>query len=170
MSRRTLLLNADNQPLTFISERKLWKLMYKDKVEIINDWNKSIIWKSQRINHPSVVRMKYYIYYYAMKNHFSRKVLILRDSSTCQYCSKTLSQHQITIDHVVPRERGGRTSYTNCVVACYACNNKKANRLLEETNFKLLKPPMAPAAIPAFSSIELKDVWHDSWNSYLNIS
>ena len=169
MSRRTLLLNDDYQPLAFISERKLWKFMYKDKIEIISNWNKDINWMGKLIGHPCVVKMKKHIYYYSRKNHFSRKVLILRDNSTCQYCGKKLSANQITIDHITPKHRGGRTNYTNCVVSCYNCNNKKGNKLLEETSFKLIKAPTVPSSSSTFASLEFKDNWHDDWNNYLHL-
>ena len=63
---------------------------------------------------------------------FNRKNLFARDQHTCQYCGRNEPSHKLSLDHVIPRERGGRTSWTNCVLACIRCNVRKGSRLLDE--------------------------------------
>jgi 5-methylcytosine-specific restriction endonuclease McrA len=73
----------------------------------------------------------------------SRKNILLRDRNTCQYCGVVLSSAELTLDHVVPRSRGGNSTWENLVACCHPCNRKKGNQLLGETNMKLLREPRA---------------------------
>jgi 5-methylcytosine-specific restriction endonuclease McrA len=79
---------------------------------------------------------------------FSRRNLYKRDRSTCQYCGKRPGSKELSIDHVVPRSRGGRTTWENCVLACMRCNRRKASRLPTEAGLKLLKRPTRPKWTP----------------------
>jgi len=78
------------------------------------------------------------------KVRFSRQSVFKRDSYTCQYCAKKLSRKDLTIDHVVPRSRGGLTNFKNIVAACFKCNTKKANRTPEEAQMPLRTKPTIP--------------------------
>ncbi len=75
---------------------------------------------------------------------YTRRNVVRRDGLRCQYCGRTPGLASLTIDHVVPRSRGGTTSWFNCVTACLACNGRKADRTLEESGMRLLRPPHAP--------------------------
>jgi len=75
---------------------------------------------------------------------FTRKNLYKRDDFTCQYCLKGMPNGKLTIDHIIPRSRGGRSTWENCVLACKPCNGKKANKSLEEVGFVLNKKPQKP--------------------------
>lgn len=167
--KRTLLLNSNYETLSFISEQRLWKLMYCNKIDVLETWNDQILWKGAHINHPSVVILKTNAPFFVNKTSFNRKVLIVRDDFTCQYCGKKLFASQVTIDHVIPRKFGGRTSYTNCVVACYSCNNRKSDKMLADTNMKLLNKPTMPSnALRTYRYLNIKDNWNQSWNKYLS--
>ena len=96
---------------------------------------------------------------------FSRKNVYLRDNHRCQYCGVQYSDHELTLDHVVPRVDGGKTTWTNVVTACAACNLRKADRLLEETHMRLLRPPRPPAPV-LFISLALHAV-PETWRQYL---
>jgi len=74
----------------------------------------------------------------------TRRNLLKRDNYTCQYCGKQFTPDNLSIDHVHPRSRGGRTTWDNCVTSCFRCNSKKANKLLEQTSFKLERLPTKP--------------------------
>ena len=79
---------------------------------------------------------------------FTRRNLFLRDDYTCQYCGHRAAPDRLSVDHVVPRSRGGRTSWDNCVLACMGCNARKADRTIKEAGLKLLKPPSRPRWTP----------------------
>jgi 5-methylcytosine-specific restriction endonuclease McrA len=102
----------------------------------------------RRIRIPEVILLTRYGRIPTRHVAFSRRNLYRRDNSTCQYCCERLSASELTIDHVIPRSRGGRTSWDNCVVACGACNRRKGDRTLEETKMKLLRLPRAPQWTP----------------------
>jgi len=76
--------------------------------------------------------------------HFSRRTLFKRDRNTCQFCGIRPKNDELTIDHVVPRSQGGQTTWENCVLACYKCNSKKADRTPKQAGMKLLSVPKKP--------------------------
>ena len=82
---------------------------------------------------------------------FSRRNLCIRDKYTCQFCGRRLDGNSLTIDHVLPRSRGGKATWDNCVLACVACNERKGSRTPEEAGMHLKKPPRRPAWSPSFS-------------------
>jgi len=141
MAKKTLLLNASYEILSFIAERKALKLIVKNKVEIISTWDDVINFGYGSMKLPAILRLKNHVRRNYYNSNFSKRALIKRDRSMCQYCAKTLSSSQITIDHVTPRSQGGVTSYVNCVVCCYGCNNKKANRTPDQAMMVLMKTP-----------------------------
>ncbi len=81
---------------------------------------------------------------------FTRRNLLRRDQSMCQYCGRFPGHHELSIDHVIPRARGGDTSWENCVLACVQCNRRKGSKLIEQTGMKLLARPRAPQWSPIF--------------------
>lgn len=170
MSKKTLLLDSSYQVLSFISERRLFKLLFKEKVEIESSWNDEISWINGKIKYPSIVRLKKYIKRTYFNSNFSRRSIIKRDESKCQYCDKKLSASQITIDHILPKARGGITSFVNCVVSCHSCNNKKADRTPEQADMTLLKRPMHPSFLIQHYVPESQEYWHADWDNYFTIT
>jgi 5-methylcytosine-specific restriction endonuclease McrA len=171
MSRKTLLLNASYEVLSFIPERKALKLLFKDKVEVVSSWsNIEIRWDTGKIKHPSILRLKNHVRRNYYNSNFSRKALVKRDKNTCQYCGLKLSASQITIDHVLPRAQGGITSFTNCVVCCQQCNNIKADRTPEQANMVLLKKPTHPSFSAAHYVADPQEYWHVDWDDFLGNS
>jgi 5-methylcytosine-specific restriction endonuclease McrA len=165
---KTLLLDSSYQVLSFISEKKVMKLIVKDKVEIVEEWQNSFItWSSGKIKHPSVVRLKKHVRRNYFNSNFSRKALIKRDRSVCQYCCRKLTASQITIDHVLPRAQGGITSFTNTVVACTPCNNLKADKTPEQANMKLLRKPTHPSFSMHHYASDQQENWNFAWDDYL---
>lgn len=169
MAKKTLLLDASYQVQSFIDLKKALKHIVKDKVEVVSNWDETISYGSGKIKHPSILRLKNPIKRTYFNSNFSRKVLVKRDKSSCQYCSKKLSASNVTIDHVLPRAQGGTTSYTNCVVACQICNNFKADRTPEQASMKLLRKPQHPAFVSLKYSIDPSEQWHKDWDDFLNI-
>jgi hypothetical protein len=169
MAKKTLLLSSSYQVLNFITEKKVIKLLVKEKIETINEYDDYIVWTSGKIRHPSVVRLKNSFSRNYSKTGFSRNVLIKRDRKTCQYCGEVLISSQITIDHIIPRSLGGSTSFSNCVVCCKLCNSVKGNKIPEHAGMVLLRKPMLPS-FSDYNSYVNKDEndWHNSWDDYLN--
>lgn len=96
---------------------------------------------------------------------FSRRNLYRRDGLCCQYCHSRHTPSQLSIDHVLPRSRGGKTSWENCVLACLRCNTKKANRTPRESGLKLLRPPRRPAWSPLLET--LPNLRPESWSKFI---
>lgn len=170
MSKKTLLLNASYEVLNFIPERKVIKHLIKDKVEVISTWDDDIVWGTGSVKHPSIIRLKTHVKRNYFNSNFSRKALIKRDRSTCQFCSQKLMASQITIDHVLPRAQGGITSFTNCVVSCHDCNNKKAARTPEQANMILMKKPTHPSFSACHYIADPQEHWHQDWDDFLSNS
>lgn len=165
--RKVLLLNSSYEVLSFIIEKKALKLLIKDKVEVLSYWNDYIHYSSGKIKIPAILRLKHHVRRNYYNSNYSRRALVKRDRSMCQYCAKSLSAAQITIDHVVPRSLGGTTSFTNCVVCCFSCNNKKADRTPDQANMVLMKKPIAPSLAHMYNFVDSNEQWHEDWNGWL---
>ena len=168
-NKKTLLLNASFEILSFINERKAFKLLCKEnKVEVVSNWDDIIKWGSGQIHHPSILRLKNYVKRNYFNSNFSRKALVKRDQNHCQYCNKKLTAGQITIDHVLPKAQGGITSFTNCVVCCYICNNRKADRTPEQAGLVLIKKPTHPSFAAYYNVSDTQEYWFPGWDDFLN--
>jgi hypothetical protein len=147
------------------------KFFAKDKVEIISLWPDEIIsWASGQMNYPATIKLKepFKRTFHRYANFtFSRKEIVKRDESCCQYCGEKLSPSKITIDHVIPKSHGGTTSFTNCVVACYPCNGKKANKTPEQANVVLLKRPAFPSFSANYYDSDEDGPWHPDWDTFV---
>jgi|ERR1700722_2928851 len=142
--KRVLLLNSTEEVLAFISERKAIRLLYKNKVDVVSSWLDDVfMWFGQLIHFPAIIKMRYYVHRKITKLLFSRKAVLKRDKYICQYCSKSFKIG--TIDHIVPRSLGGKSTFTNCVAACFPCNKKKADKPLHDTNMRLVATPIQPS-------------------------
>ena len=172
-NKRTLLLNSDWSPLTFITDRRAMALIFKEKAEVVAgmDGVSTGYWEDAFIRSPSVsykvpatLRMLYRTPANREPLNFSKKLLFHRDDHTCQYCHQQFSAKHLTIDHVVPKSKGGRTSWENCVAACERCNRRKDNASVEEAGLRLLKKPVKPNRIFLMA---VRDEWHLSWTTFL---
>ena len=165
-----LVLNADYRPLSYYP-LSLWpwqdaiKAAWLDRVDIVAEYDEYVRSPSTQIRIPSVVVLKDYVKP-QKRVAFTRFNLFLRDEFSCQYCG---AKGELTFDHVVPRARGGITSWENVVAACSRCNLKKGSRSLKQSGLSLRKAPRQPA------SEELRNMGrkfppnflHDSWLDFL---
>lgn len=103
---------------------------------------------SFRIRVPEVILLRVYNGFVQHDVRFSRRNIFERDKNTCQYCGRRISKAELTIDHVVPRSRGGYDCWENLVLACVACNVRKANRTPEEAQMPLIRKPAKPTWLP----------------------
>jgi len=100
---------------------------------------------------------------------FTRHNIFERDKNTCQYCGKHFDKRDLNLDHVVPRDRGGATTWENIVCSCIPCNTRKANRLPHEAGMKLLRKPARPKWRP-FLHITFDAKVHESWRHFIDFA
>src|SRR6266404_2636543 len=138
-----LVLNASYEPINICAARRALVLVLKG-VAMTEEENGHFL-HAQRIaiRLPSVIRLLEYRRIPHQTRALSRKNILLRDRNTCQYCAIVLSASDLTLDHVVPRSRGGLSTWENLVACCHSCNRTKGNQLLVETSMKLLREPRA---------------------------
>ena len=167
VERKILLLNSDYRPLRFVTWQRGLKLMHREKVDIISQWEGVNVRSCTRaITLPSTLRLKAHVKYYRGKVKFSKKIIKIRDNFRCQYCGKRGERSKLTIDHIIPVSRGGQSTFENCVCACYSCNNKKNNHLLSETSMTLLMPPRTPS-YDIYYGLFPSSIHHPDWRIFL---
>jgi len=140
-----IVLNADYQYLTSISWKKAVCLFYKGKIEVLKytDFVIQNVEKTIQLQLPSIVKLVKFVKIKYNSTQFSKYNVFLRDNFTCQYCNTKISDN-LTIDHVVPKSKGGKTIWTNVVTCCKKCNLKKGNKTLQECGQVLLTKPYQP--------------------------
>jgi 5-methylcytosine-specific restriction endonuclease McrA len=142
--QQVLVLNASYEPLNVCSVRRAHVLVWKGKAEVIEDLDRPLRAASSTFRWPHVIRLLAYVRVpRAVQRRISRRALFARDGWRCVYCGS--STGRLTLDHVVPRSRGGESSWENVVTACAPCNLRKGDRLLDESGLSLTRLPKAPA-------------------------
>lgn len=168
-----LVLNADYRPLSYFP-LSLWswqdavKAVFLGRVTILSQYDRIVRSPSFEMPLPSVIALKDYVSA-SRYPAFTRFNVFLRDAFSCQYCNTSHPTPELTFDHVVPRSRGGHTSWSNVVTACSQCNTRKGSRLLNECGMRLRTEPWRP------TSYELQETGrafppnhlHESWRDYL---
>ena len=157
-----LVLNATYEPLNVVSLRRAIVLLLKDKAEVLEVAEQHIRSASISIPMPLVIRLVYYVRVpRRVYIPLSRRTLMIRDSYTCQYCGAQPPKSNLTIDHVVPKTRGGQTVWDNVVCACKPCNLQKGCRTPEEAHMNLRANPERPQylAIVVLSHTPGHTVW-----------
>ena len=168
----TLLLNSNYEPisilpLSVINWQHAIKLMYLGRVQVLETYPDWLI-RSERlaINVPSVAVTKEY-FHYKKYVKFSRYNMFMRDLFQCQYCGDVFDFDDLTIDHVKPVSKGGRTEWENCVTACKPCNHTKGDK----QNIRPMHKPYKPdyyALVKRWKDMPFT-VRQDSWNQYLGV-
>ncbi len=124
---------------------------------------------SLRIRIPRVILLLFFDRLPAKEVKFTRQNVFERDKNTCQYCRQRFDRKELNIDHVVPRQRGGLTSWTNVVCSCIDCNSRKANRTPEEAGMRLVRKPKKPRWRP-FLEIQFARSHDHSWRHFLDLA
>lgn len=162
---RVLILNASFEPLHVCSVRRAVNLLLHDVVERVEDAGHVLRTPSTDFPVPSVVRLKRYVRRpHRQRVAFNRRNVFRRDDQRCQYCGERV--HDLTLDHVVPRSRGGPTSWENVVACCRPCNARKRDRTPEEARMALRRLPVAPAFLFSAAYGIMPDV-DPAWLPYL---
>ncbi len=170
---RTLLLSQGYEPVKIIPWQRAMTLLTLDKVDVVEEYDAEIRATSMILKVPAVIRLRKAFRRHAKLVKFSRVNIYARDRYRCQYCGTKCTIDQLTYDHVIPRSRGGRTTWDNIVSCCYACNSHKANRTPAEARMTLLSTPTRPTWMPAvqirISTRSVPDAWRDYvyWTSDL---
>ena len=168
-----LVLNADFRPLSYFP-LSLWswqeaiKAVFLDRVNIVAEYDHVVRSPPFEMRLPSVISLKEYIPA-ARRPAFTRFNVFLRDRFTCQYCGHRFPTHELTFDHVLPRSRGGRTTWRNVVTSCADCNLRKGNRLPGENGMTPLRPPHEPTTFLLQENGRSfpPNFLHESWRDYL---
>lgn len=136
-----LVLNATYEPLCVVSSRRAVVLVLGEKAEIVHESGAEMHSERLTVQVPSVIRLRYFVRVpFARRAALNRRAVFARDGSRCQYCTGPAE----SIDHVVPRSRGGEHVWENVVAACRPCNARKRDRLLTETTMVLRRHPAVP--------------------------
>ncbi|MER3397448.1 MAG: HNH endonuclease [Chloroflexota bacterium] len=139
-----LVLNQNYEPLNVCNVRRAFVLIDRGKAEVLEHADGVLRTPSRIFRLPSVIRLVYMIKRPRPEVKLTRREVFLRDNYTCQYCGTRT--RDLTVDHVIPRHRGGKHVWENVVSACKSCNHRKANRTPEEAGMKLIRPPRRPRA------------------------
>ncbi|OFX13347.1 MAG: MFS transporter [Alphaproteobacteria bacterium RIFOXYD12_FULL_60_8] len=170
---QALVLNADFRPLSYFP-LSLWswqdaiKAVFLDRVSVVAEYDRVVHSPSWQMRLPSVIALKDYITP-SRTPAFTRFNVFLRDGFTCQYCGQRLPAHDLTFDHVLPRSRGGRTTWENVVAACAPCNLTKGHRSLQASGMTLIHPPFRPSSQKLQHSGRAfpPNYLHESWRDFL---
>lgn len=162
-----LVLNATYEPINVTAVRRAVVLVLKG-VATTEEENGSFIRSARMIIRiPSVIRLTEFRRIPHQTRALSRKNILLRDRYTCQFCGRVLPAHELTLDHVVPRSRGGHTDWDNLVACCHACNNLKGDRLPEEAGLKLLRQPRPFTLHTSRQIMRMLGRSDERWRKYL---
>ena len=161
-----LVLNQNYEPLNICRARRAVVLLYRGKAEMLEDGSGFIHSTSYSFALPSVIRLAYMIKRPRLEIKLTRFEVFNRDQYTCQYCGK--QTRQLTLDHVIPRYRGGEHTWENVVSACISCNRRKAGKTLPEAGMKLIRLPSPPKdGIPFYIPHHYLQT-QQQWKKYLH--
>ncbi len=136
-----LVLNATYEPVNVCGARRAIILILKGAASAEEELNGVVHAASLALRIPSVIRLLEYRRIPYEARALSRKNILIRDRHTCQFCDRTLPASELTLDHVVPRSQGGKSTWENLVACCHACNNRKGDRTPATAGMKLLCQP-----------------------------
>lgn len=163
-----LLLNISYEPMEIISLHRAMSLMLRDKVEAATGDTIRVTGQSNTLKIPTVIRLRRYVNVPCRSVHWSHRAVLQRDGYQCIYCGlkigdyqrgQMLTQHSFTIDHILPRSRGGRNTWGNTACACSVCNNRKGDRTPHEVGMTLRWEPKIPRIDYVVASGDLPATW-----------
>lgn len=168
-----LILNADYRPLSYFP-LSIWpwqdavKAIFRGSVDIVSEYDRTVRSPRWEMKLPSVLALREYVPM-ARKPAFTRFNVFLRDRWKCQYCASDFKTHELTFDHVIPRSRGGRTSWDNIVAACRSCNTQKGSKMPHEVGMYPMREPMQPSVheLQGHGRRFPPNFLHASWGDFL---
>ena len=190
MDSQVLVLNRLWQAINICSVERALNLLYTDHAQVVREdegvfntfsfqeWcdlsatsaqDECVHTISFRIRVPRVIVLLFYDRFPRKEVKFTRNNLFERDRNTCQYCGVHFERKDLNIDHVVPRQRGGRTTWTNVVCSCVPCNSRKGSRTPEEAGMRLIREPRKPRWRP-FIEIKMGRMIDASWRHFIDLA
>jgi 5-methylcytosine-specific restriction endonuclease McrA len=162
-----LVLNASYEPINVCAARRAIVLVLKG-VAMTEEENGHFLHAARvAIRVPSVIRLLEYRRIPHQTRALSRKNILLRDRNSCQYCGFVLPSSELTLDHVIPRSRGGLSTWENLVACCHQCNRKKGNQMPVEASMKLIREPRAFSLHTSRHIMRLMGHSDQKWRKYL---
>jgi 5-methylcytosine-specific restriction endonuclease McrA len=166
VQRRALVLNQNYEPLNVCSVRRAFVLVFGGKADVLEAGEEPIYGVEQRIYiTPSVIRLKHFVSRPLPRPRLTRREVFTRDRERCQYCGK--HGGDLTLDHVVPKHRGGDHDWENLVTACRGCNHRKGGRTPVEARMHLIREPQRPATAPGELFAHYLDRYQE-WHPFLS--
>jgi 5-methylcytosine-specific restriction endonuclease McrA len=161
--KKVLILNQDYRALTICSVQKAFTLVYMHKAELVSDYQ-NLFLKTVSASYavPSIIRLFRYVQLPYKGVMLSRQNIFRRDGNECQYCGST---HDLTLDHVLPRSRGGLSTWENLCTACKTCNARKGDHTPDEAGTPLKVKPFKPSFLMFLR--EFSGVIDENWRPYL---
>ncbi|MBL9138534.1 MAG: HNH endonuclease [Verrucomicrobiales bacterium] len=191
LEQQVLVLNRLWQAVNVCSVRRAVTLLFQGHAQVVMDvgdgsfqtysfreWrdlstteadSESIHTISFRIRVPRVILLLVFDQLPAKEVKFTRHNIFERDKSTCQYCGKTFERKDLNLDHVVPRDRGGPTTWENIVCSCIPCNTRKGNRTPQEAGMRLVRKPRRPKWRP-FLHVQVGLPAHEQWRHFIDLA
>lgn len=192
LSTSVLVLNKHYVVVRVVTARRAFGLIYKANAEVIHSDNGrfsnfnfagwldySSFRVGQPVDHelfvrtpryavlvPKVIRLMKYDKVPKREVKFNRKNILARDENECQYCGRKYSASALSIDHVIPKSRGGKSTWTNAVAACHACNTRKGGRLPSEAGMKLIRVPIVPKRNPVLLD-KMRSHRYELWRHFV---
>jgi 5-methylcytosine-specific restriction endonuclease McrA len=168
MQTPVLVLNASYEPINICGARRALVLVLKGVARTEEEQGAILHAARVRMPMPSVIRLLEYRRIPHQTRALSRKNILLRDRNTCQYCGEAMPPSELTLDHVVPRSRGGNSTWENLVACCHECNRRKGNRLLSEIDDMILLREPRPFSLHTSRQImRMLGRGDDRWRKYL---
>ncbi len=166
MNNAVLVLNQNYEPLNVCNVRRAVVLVIGGKAEILEAKEIGLASANEIIPAPSVIRLMYLIRRPRPRVKLTRREIFIRDNFTCQYCGR--HGHDLTVDHVIPRSRGGLHVWDNVVTACKPCNHRKGGKSPSEARMRLLSLPREPKVSPHYVFLQkLHHSPHEEWKKFL---
>ena len=157
-----LVLNYDYTPLNVTTIRRGFVLVDKGKAEVVKSDESPIMTSYKIYIRPVIIRLLKYIKYQTRGLRANRTRIYKRDSHECVYCG---SKKDLTLDHVLPKSRGGGNEWTNLVTSCFKCNLKKGNKTPDEAKMMMKHRPFAPTLIN--ENVRMQKIWNDYQKSFV---
>lgn len=158
-----LVLNYDYTPLNITSIKRGFILVDKGKAEIIKSDETPIVAGYKKYVRPVIIRLLNYIKFRIRNFRVNRQRVYRRDNYECVYCG---SKKELTLDHVLPKSRGGRNDWNNLVTSCTKCNTKKGNKTPEEARMFMRQKPFAPSFLD--ENGKLITIWNEFQKSFIS--
>lgn len=159
---KVLVLNADFTPINITSVYKGFNLVNKGKAEIVKASNTPLRAGTFEFIRPIIIRLLNYVKFRLNKLKINRQRIYKRDGNECVYCG---SKRNLTIDHIIPKSKGGQNTWINLITCCSSCNRLKGDRTPEEANMKMNFKPYEPNIFSEIINSSVGEVWKEFQNT-----